>query len=61
MKSRVDLKYFVNYCLRKHLFDTNSPQTPSNLIGLAVLVTLRSFKLFSAKIRAIKWQKGPKI
>ena len=46
MKTRVVLKYFVNDCLCKHLFDFNSPQTPSNLISLTILVTLRPLKLF---------------
>ena len=32
MKTRVCLKYFVNDCLWKQFFATNSPQTPSNLI-----------------------------
>ena len=41
MKTIASLKYFVNDCLWKHLFASNLPQTPSNLISLKILVTLR--------------------
>ena len=34
MKTRVSLKYFVNDCLQKHFFDSNSAQTPWNFIFL---------------------------
>ena len=60
MKTRVSLKYFVNDCLWKHCFASNSPQTPSNLISLIILVTLSSFTQFEPKIRAIKLQKSAK-
>ena len=46
MKTRVSLKYFVRYCLWKHFFNSNSPQTSSNLICLTFLVTLRPLALF---------------
>ena len=46
MKTRVSLRCFVNDRLRKPLFDCNSNHTPSNLISLAILLTLRRFKLF---------------
>ena len=36
MKNRNNLKYFVNDCLRKPLFDSNYAQTPSNLISLTI-------------------------
>ena len=36
MKTRVGLKYFVNDCLWKPLFDSNSPHTHSNLIVLII-------------------------
>ena len=49
MKSRVSLKHFATDCLWKPSFDFNSSQTPSNLISLTILVTLKSFTLFSCK------------
>ena len=66
LKTRFRLRYFVSYCLWKPFFDSifffNSVSlTPSNLISLKFLVTLRLFTLFYPKIRAIKWQKSPKI
>ena len=61
MKTRVSLKYFVNYCLWKTFLDFNSPQIPLNLISLTILVTLSPFTLFSPKFREIKWQKRAKI
>ena len=57
MKNRVSLKYFVSYCLGKHFFDSNLPQTPSNLIALTFLVALRAFTLFNLKLQ----QLSPKI
>ena len=60
MKTRVSLKYFVSFCLRKLFFDSNWPQIPSNLIALTFLVTLRPLTMFEPKIRAIKWQESPK-
>ena len=42
IKTRVNLKYFVNGCLCKNFFASNSSKTPSNLISFAIsLVTLR--------------------
>ena len=38
-------------------FDSKLPLTPSNLISLTFLVSLRSFTLFRPKIKAFKWQK----
>ena len=61
MKTRVSLKYFVSDCIWNAFFDSNLPQTPSNLISLTILVTLRPFTLFQPKIRAIKLQKSDKI
>ena len=58
MKTRVSLKYFMNDCLWKHFLASNVPQTPSNLISMTVLITLRSFTQFQPKIRAIKLQKN---
>ena len=49
VKTRVSLKYFVTDCLWKPGFDFNSPQTPSNLISLAVLVTPALQFLFKIK------------
>ena len=46
VKTRVVLKYSVSDCLRKPVFDSNSSQTPSKLISLTILVTLRRFTLF---------------
>ena len=62
MKTRVSLKYFVDDCLWKHFFASNSPQIPSNLISLVtILVALKPFTQFQPKIRAIKLQKCTKI
>ena len=58
---RISLKYFVNDCLQKPFFDTNSPQTASKLTFLRILVNLTSFTLCSTKIRAFKLQKSVKI
>ena len=61
MKTRVSLKYLESYCFWKLFFDSNLPHPPSKLIALTFLLTLRPFTLFEYKIRAIKWQKIPKI
>ena len=53
MKTRVSLKYFVNDCLWKPFFDSNLPQTSSNLISLTILLTLKPFTLFGALITHI--------
>ena len=37
IKSSVYLRYFVNNCLWKHFFASNSPQTISNLMSLSFL------------------------
>ena len=60
MKTRVCLKYFVNGCLCKQFFASNSPQTPSNLNFLTNFVTLRFVALFQPKIRATKLQNALK-
>ena len=60
MKTRLSLKYFVNDCLWKHFFDSNSPQNPSKLISLTLLGTLRPFTQFCPKVRANKLQKSVK-
>ena len=46
VKTKVFLKYFVRGCLWKQVFASNLPQAPSNLICLAILVTLRSLTQF---------------
>ena len=61
MKTRVSLKYFVNDCVWKPLFDSNSTQTRSKLISMTILVTPWPFTLLLPKIRAIKLQKSAKI
>ena len=38
--------YFANDCLWKHLFASNSPQIPSNLISLTILITLSPLTQF---------------
>ena len=43
MKTRVSVKYFVNDCLWKPLFDSYSLQTPSDLISLTVFVDSKAF------------------
>ena len=60
MKTRVSLKYFVNYCLWKDFFDSKSLQLPSNLISLKTVVALRLFTLFNLNLtqlakRGKKW------
>ena len=45
MKTRVSFKYFVTGCLCKHFFGSNLPQTPLNVISLAITVTLVPFTL----------------
>ena len=61
MKTKVSLKYFRNDCQWKECFAFNSTQTPSNLITLTILLTLRLFTQCLTKIRAIKLQKKLKI
>ena len=46
MKDGISLRYFVNACLWKRFFDSNSPQTPSNLTYLTILINLKSFTMF---------------
>ena len=46
MKTRVSVKVFVNDCLWKLFFASNSIQTPPNAIFLTILVTLRTFTQF---------------
>ena len=61
MESRASLKYFVNDCLWKYFFDSNSPHTFAKLISFTIFVTLRPFTLFQSKITEIKLQKSAKI
>ena len=51
------LKYFVNDCLWKQFFASNSPQTPSNLISLTILVTVRPFTQFILKLEQLSRKK----
>ena len=60
MKTRVCLNYFVNECLCKQFFASNSSQTPSNLILLTIFVTLSPLTLFQPKTRATNLQKALK-
>ena len=60
MKSRVCLKYFVNYCLWKQLFASKSSQIISKLTCLTIFVTLRIFTQFYSKIRATIYKKALK-
>ena len=46
MKTRVSLKYFVNDFLWEQFLAFKSPQTPSNLISLTILLILRPFTQF---------------
>ena len=46
LKTRVSLRYFVSHCLWKLFFDSNLPQTPSNLRSLNFLITVSPFTLF---------------
>ena len=61
MKTRVSLKHIVSYCLWKLFFDSNLPQTPSNVISLKFFATLTPFKHFWLKTRTVKWQQSTKI
>ena len=61
IKTRACLKYFVNDCLWKQFFASNSPQTPSNLISLTIVESLRPFTRLLPKTRATKWQKSATI
>ena len=54
LKNTVSLIYFVTDCLWKDMFDSNSPQTLSNLISVKHLIILWPFILFLPKIGAIK-------
>ena len=61
MKTKVSLKCFARDYLWKQLFASNSPQTPSNLTSLKMLVTLRPCTKFKPKIRTIKLLKSAKV
>ena len=61
MKTKISLKNVVNDCLSKPFSESNSPQTPSKLISLTILVILKPFTLFKPKIRKIKLQKSVKV
>ena len=45
-KTRVSLKYFATDSLSKPFFDSKLSQTPSNLISLIILVTVKLFSSF---------------
>ena len=53
METSYSVRYFVSYCLCKHFFDSNSPQTPSNVISLTILLTLSPFTLFEPKSKLV--------
>ena len=57
MKTKVSLRCFVNYCLWKLFFDSNSPHTSSNLICLTFLVTLRPLHRFNLKLEQLSGKK----
>ena len=57
MEARVRIKHFVNDCLWKHIFASNLPQTPSNLISLTILVALRPFTQFYLKFQQLSYKK----
>ena len=61
MKTRIRFRYFVTDYLWKLFLDSNSTQTPPNLVSLTILETLRPFTLFKPKTRAIKLQSVAKI
>ena len=61
MKTRVSLKYFVNYCLWKQFFDCNLPRKSSNLTAFPFSVILMPFTLPYTTMGANKWQKIRKI
>ena len=60
MNTGVSLKYFVNDCPWKPVFDSNSPHTSSNLISMAILVALRPFTPFDLKLEHLSSKKGLK-
>ena len=47
-------------CLWKPFFDSNLPQTPSNLNSLTIFISLRSFTLFYIKLEQLSCKKGQK-
>ena len=57
METKVSLRCFVNYCLWKLFFDSNSPHTPSNLICLTLLVTLTPLHRFNLKLEQLSSKK----
>ena len=61
MRTRISLEYFLNDCLCKPFFDTNSTQIPSNLNYLVILVSLRPLTLSQSKVRVTKLEKRAKI
>ena len=56
MKTRVSLKYFVNDFLWKSFFDSNLPQTTSELICLTNLVTVRPFTCFKLTSEEVNYK-----
>ena len=60
MKTTVTAKYFVNDCLWKPFVDSNSSQTPSNLISLTILVTLSLLHSFEINLEQLSCKKGLK-
>ena len=61
MKTRVSLKYFVSYSVCKLFCDSNSLQTPSNIISLTFLVTVRILTLFNLKLEQLSGKKVVKL
>ena len=61
MKTGVCLKYFVQGCILKKFFASNSPQAPLSLIWMTILINVRTLTQFYFKLKAPNFQKGPKI
>ena len=53
IKTKVCLKYFVNGCLHKQFFASNSPGTLSNFIWLTDFLTLRFLTMFNLKLEQL--------
>ena len=56
METRINRRCFVNNCLWKQFFASDSTQTPSNLIFMTILVPPRHLPQFQFKISGINLQ-----
>ena len=61
MKIRVCLKYFVNGCLWKQSLASDLSQTPSVLVFLTIIITLRPLYSFDLKLEQLIGKQGLKV